>query len=81
MASRGGAFHALFLTSDGKVFAIGKNHYGSLGCGDTNPHNDIVPVQLMEPVIDIFVGGDGESHSAAILEHMFGDEVHQIIWE
>ena len=45
-AIAGGGGHTVALTSDGKVFAWGKNTYGQLGDGTTNYHGTPTPVAV-----------------------------------
>ena len=36
VAVAGGAYHSLFVTTDGKLWAMGRNNYGQLGNGTAN---------------------------------------------
>lgn len=45
-----GAFHSLFLTDSGQVFATGRNNCGQLGCSTTS--TDGIPDVVLSPVAD-----------------------------
>ena len=63
-----GAFHSLFLKSDGSVWATGENSDGRLGDGTTISRSN--PVQVMDgtgvPLSDIIAISGGEMHSVLL---------------
>ena len=63
-----GAFHSLFLKSDGTIWATGENSDGRLGDGTTISRSN--PVQVMDgtgvPLSDIIAISGGEMHSVLL---------------
>lgn len=58
-----GSEHTLFLKSDGRVYACGRNHNGQLGDGTTTNRYKIVPVKNLTNIIYIAAGS---THSLAV---------------
>ena len=54
------SYHTFILTSDGSVFASGRNDTGQLGIGSNIDSNILVNIVLPEKIIDLSVG---ENHS------------------
>ena len=58
-----GIFKTLVLTSAGRIFGCGNNHYGQLGLGDTTERHSftLIPLPLLvgdERIVQLHVGGD-----------------------
>ncbi len=60
-----GRSHSLLLTTDGRVYAFGRNDHGQLGLGDTDNRFTPTLITGLEPAVAIAAGG---SHSLVVLE-------------
>lgn len=54
----GGGGHALFLRTDGRVFAAGNNEHGQLGAGDTDSHAGVVEVLALDSAVAVVAAND-----------------------
>ncbi|MDR0747881.1 MAG: hypothetical protein LBE89_08370 [Helicobacteraceae bacterium] len=58
IALSAGIYRSLALSSNGKVYATGRNHYGQLGLGDNTNTNTFKEVTDLSGITAIFAGGN-----------------------
>jgi alpha-tubulin suppressor-like RCC1 family protein len=73
IAVAAGAYHSLFVTEDGKLWATGDAHYGQLGDGSSGGYNNyrVTPVQIAvpgNPNLKVTAVSAGEAHSLFLTE-------------